>query len=143
MHKVQVLMHLEWRERLFLVEALAIVVAIRLGLWLAPFKKVRSRVNKVGQRSVDSRKRGVLPVDRIAWTIRAVSEYVPGATCLTQALSGQVLLARRGYPSRLHIGVSKKPRGELEAHAWLECDGQIVLGDHGYLAVYTPFPSLE
>ena len=143
MHKVRVFMHLEWRERLLLVEALAVVVAIRLGLWVFSFKKLRSWVARVGQRSMGSRNTGMLSVDRVAWTVRAVSEYVPGATCLTQALVGQLLLARRGYPARLHIGVSKKLRGELEAHAWLECDGQIVLGDHGYLALYTPFPFLE
>ena len=66
-----------------------------------------------------------------------------GATCLTQALSGQVLLARRRVPSHLHIGVAKSSTKKLNAHAWLECDGQIVLGDHGRLAAYVPFPTLE
>ena len=143
MHKVHVFMHLNWRERLLVVEALAIVVMVRLGLKLLPFQKLRALVNKAGQHRVGSRNSAAAPIDRVAWTVRAVSEFVPGATCLTQALSGQVLLARRGYPTCLHIGVAKERQDELAAHAWLECDGRIVLGDHGFLAVYAPFPSLE
>jgi len=128
---------------LLLVEALAAVVAIRLGLLLLPFRKLRSLARAAGQYPVGSLYANALPVERIVWTVRAVSEYVPGATCLTQALSGQVLLARRRYPTRLHIGVAKSSREGLSAHAWLEYDGQIVLGDHGGLAAYAPFPSLE
>ena len=143
MHKVHVFIDLDWRERLLLVEALVVVVMVRLGLWLLPFRRLRNLVSEIGQRSVRSHNAMVMSIDRIAWCVRAASQCVPGATCLTQALSGQVLLARRGYPTRLQIGVSKKSREELEAHAWLECDGQIVLGDHGFLEVYTPFPFLE
>jgi hypothetical protein len=143
MHQVRIFLHLEREERLLLLEALAVVVACRLGLWLLPFQKLRALVSEMGQRPIDSQTSNPLSVDRIAWAVRAVSQYVPRATCLTQALAGQVLLVRRGYPTCLRIGVTRKPREGLEAHAWLECDGRIVLGDHGFLAMYTPFPSLE
>ena len=143
MHQVQIYLHLEREERLLVLEALAVVVAVRLGLWLLPFQELRALVSEIGQRSIGSNSSTLLPVDRIAWAVRAVSQYVPRATCLTQALAGQVLLARRGRATRLRIGVSRKSRKNLEAHAWLECDGRIVLGDHGFLALYSPFPSLE
>jgi hypothetical protein len=142
-HKVRVFWNLDWRERLLLVEALAVVVAVRLGLWLLPFQKLRSLVRAAGRCPVDSHSANVLPVERIAWTVRAVGDFVPGATCLTQALAGQIMLARRSQPARLHIGVAKGSEEKLSAHAWLECDGRIVLGDHGYLSAYAPFPTLE
>jgi hypothetical protein len=73
----------------------------------------------------------------VAWAVRRVSHVVPGATCLTQALAAQLLLSRRGYASRLRIGVARAPGDRLRAHAWLESDGVVVLGGFGVEA-YTP-----
>jgi hypothetical protein len=143
MHQVQVFLHLTGQERLLVMEALVVVIAIRLGLWLLPFQKLRALVAEMGKRPTSTRRRHALPVDRVAWAVRAVSPFVPRASCLTQALAGQVLLDRRGYLTRLRIGVTKRSQEGLEAHAWLECQGQVVLGDHGFLAMYASFPSLE
>jgi hypothetical protein len=68
---------------------------------------------------------------------------VPGATCLSQALAAQTLFLRQGYPAELHIGVAKNETGQLEAHAWVESEGQVVIGDLQNLSRYTPLPSLE
>lgn len=73
----------------------------------------------------------------IAWAVRHVSRVVPGATCLTQALAAQLLLSRRGYASRLRIGVARAPGDGLRAHAWLESGGLVVIGG-SYLEAYTP-----
>ena len=81
-------------------------------------------------------------IDRIAWAVAVASRYVPMATCLTQALAGQMLLARWGHTAQLHIGVANGPGGNLEAHAWLESQGTIVIGDVGELSRYTPLLSL-
>lgn len=54
---------------------------------------------------------------------------MPGlGNCLVQALTGRILLQRRGIPSDLRIGVAKKNGERLDAHAWLECGGAVVLG---------------
>ncbi|MEE4235448.1 MAG: hypothetical protein V2I51_01870, partial [Anderseniella sp.] len=63
-HKVRVFMHLKWREKLFLAEGLAVVVAIRLGLWLLPFKKLKAWVSKIGQRHSHSRRSDLMSVER-------------------------------------------------------------------------------
>jgi transglutaminase superfamily protein len=76
-------------------------------------------------------------VQDVVWAVRRVSRAVPGATCLTQALAAQVLLSRRGYASRLRIGVAHAPGDGLRAHAWLESDGLIVLGG-APVEAYTP-----
>lgn len=67
-------------------------------------------------------------VRRIAASVRRVSRYVPAASCLTQALATEFLLARRGQISSLLIGVTKTEEGEFKAHAWLESDGKIIIG---------------
>jgi hypothetical protein len=70
----------------------------------------------------------VVAPDRIAWAVVVVSSYVPAASCLTQALAAQALLARRGCPAQLQIGVARGAHGQLEAHAWVEVAGQAILG---------------
>ena len=47
--------------------------------------------------------------------------------CLPQALAGRYVLARRGYGSRLSLGVADDHR-ELSAHAWLTSGGLFVCG---------------
>lgn len=70
-----------------------------------------------------------------------VSRYIPHTTCLVQALAVQVFLTRNGYSPQLNIGVAKTDSGQLQAHAWVECDGWLVLG--GYNAeCYTPLLSI-
>ena len=46
------------------------------------------------------------------------------ANCLKQSLVLWWLLGRRGIPSEIKIGVNKEGAGPLNAHAWVECDGQ-------------------
>jgi hypothetical protein len=82
-------------------------------------------------------------VERIAWAVGAASRYVPTATCLSQALAAQVLLARHGHPASLRIGVARGAAGRLEAHAWIESRGRIVIGGTADLARYTPLPALD
>ena len=59
-----------------------------------------------------------------------------------QALTAKTLLARAGQPAALRIGVAKKPDGHLEAHAWLESEGRIVVGHLRDLSRFSPLPPL-
>jgi hypothetical protein len=60
----------------------------------------------------------------------AAGRFVPGASnCLVRALATQTLLGRFGHRSDLRIGVRKAGDGGIAAHAWLECDGAVVVGD--------------
>ena len=67
------------------------------------------------------------PVERFVWAVRVASRYLPRTTCLTQALAAQALLASAGHESSIEIGVANDGQG-LEAHAWLTCRNQIVIG---------------
>ena len=60
--------------------------------------------------------------------VRTAARYVPGATCLTQALALQAMLTRHGYASSLHIGVEKGPDRAFGAHAWVRCGDEIMIG---------------
>lgn len=66
----------------------------------------------------------------VAWSVRTAARLVPGATCLTQASAGQLLLAQRGHSSivRLSLPVQSTAQGRLAPHAWLLADNTILLG---------------
>lgn len=86
-----------------------------------------------------------MPVNRIAWAVRTASAHLGETTCLMDALAAWAMLERRGYAAALRLGVrrSADTTAGLDSHAWVECDGQVVLGDTGRLAEYTVLPSLD
>lgn len=82
-------------------------------------------------------------MDRVAWAVTMASRCVPQATCLTQAIAAQLLLAWRGYPTHLRIGVAKGEGERFRAHAWVESHGRVIIGGSESLLRYTPLPSLK
>lgn len=77
--------------------------------------------------------------------VRAVtraSPHVPGATCLAQALAGWVMVRRRHAGAVVRLGVNRSATSELLAHAWLECNGERVIGGQSG-ADFTPFPPVS
>jgi Transglutaminase-like superfamily len=65
--------------------------------------------------------------EEICRAVEAAGGFLPGATCLAKARVGCAMLNRFGYPAEIRLGVLKK-LSELEAHAWVECGGMIVIG---------------
>jgi hypothetical protein len=116
-------------RRRFLV-ALPVVAAVRAALWVLPFGKLRSAIARIIRHRSGSLAPSPGGVDWIAWSVGSAARFVPRATCLTQALAGEVLLRCAGYPADVRIGVAKDPAGKLEAHAWVESGGRVVIGDH-------------
>jgi hypothetical protein len=116
-------MALHPQDRSLLLRALLLVAAVRACLFLLPFRTLQRLTANRNRRS-----RQIHPVARCAWAVRAASRYVPAATCLTQALAAQALLAEQGYDSRIEIGVTKDEHGRFRAHAWLVCGEEIVIG---------------
>ena len=101
------------------------IIFIRISLTILSFSKVK-KISKRFSRSNNNQKNN-LSIEDIIWSIHVVSTYVPRATCLTQAITAQILLYRHDHPSKLKIGVMKKD--DFEAHAWLEINNEIILGE--------------
>ena len=115
-------------RRALVVSAVWLVGAIRLGLWLVPFRFVHQSVERASKRAARRPPDAAQELNDIVWAVTAVSRRVPGATCLTQALAGRLLMSRAGIPTQLQIGVARGENGALTAHAWVESNGQIVIG---------------
>lgn len=73
-----------------------------------------------------------MPPEELADVVQAVervSRPFPRALpCLPRALATQLLLRRRGGGASLCFGVARDGDGPLTAHAWVELDGEILIG---------------
>ena len=126
-------------ERWLLLRAAVLVAGVRLALWTMPFRWVRFVLGtKMGAGPAVSPSLEAIRVTRLAWAVQAAARRVPGASCLTQALALQYLLAQTGERAEVHIGVAKDSARGFEAHAWLEHRGAILVGDNGELKRYAP-----
>src|SRR4051812_653050 len=95
---------------------------VRIALWVLPSRRLARFITV--RRDLPA----LLPSpERLEWTVRVASRVVPYATCLTQALALQRVLARHGYRSVVQVGVCNIG-GQFLAHAWVEHQGQTLLG---------------
>jgi hypothetical protein len=128
-------------QRRLAVRAVLTLAVVRVALLLLPLRtalRMTGRVRAAGAAGVDG------PTVRdIAQAVRRASRAIPGAACLPQALAGDILMARAGHDVEMRIGVGRHPERGFEAHAWLEHDGEVVLGELPDLARYSPMPSLQ
>jgi hypothetical protein len=143
MRRIAKLLRLPPSDRRLLMMSVFVLGAVRLGLWLLPFQTVRRLINSMTRSTNHPHQHDKIPIDAVTWAIGVASRSIPSATCLTQALAAQVLLVRHGYPAQIRIGVTKDLRGHLGAHAWVESQGRIVIGDLPNLAHYKVLSPLE
>ncbi|QSR85438.1 lasso peptide biosynthesis B2 protein [Methylacidimicrobium sp. B4] len=113
------LLHLGPRKLAALALAYPSLWTVRIGLRRLPFSRFRSLLARVSPA-------GLLPPLPLCWAIEALSRRLPWSSCLIQAAAGHLLLALSGTPSQLVIGV-RQHGAELEAHAWLESGGRVIL----------------
>lgn len=118
-------------RRCLLIRVALLLWATRLGLWLLPFQTLRRLLAKFAPGPTRVPGADGLSRESVVWAVETAARHMPLAnTCLTQALVAQVLLARRGYPALLRIGVVKGENDDLQAHAWVESGGEVVIGGY-------------
>lgn len=108
--------------------ALLAVLSARARLLLLPLARVRDWAAAPTRKTPDLHDPSLV-VAGVGRAVTAASACVPGGrNCLVRAIAVQGMLNGRGIASELRIGVSKSPAGQLDAHAWVECMGGIVIG---------------
>jgi hypothetical protein len=129
MKRLRKFFQLPWRKQRLLLKASVLLVVIRVGLALFPFAIFKRLLTRASGTPVRVRTSDRAFSEQIVWAVETASRHIPGTqTCLTKALTAQVLLHRRGYPAQVTIGVRKGSTRQLRAHAWLESQGQVVMG---------------
>lgn len=128
-------------EQIWLLVALQLVAVVRASLWLLPSSVSLRLVRRIAGAN-RARTIGHRPsLDRLTWAVEAASRRIPHASCLTQAVSAQLLLRHFGYSSQLCLGVARSAEGVFAAHAWVESHGRIIIGganSAGFTPLYAP-----
>jgi hypothetical protein len=115
-----------------LSEALLLLVFVRIGLRTTRYSRLRGWLGRMAR----VRRPTTSSVSEITWAVGAVGRRMTGTTCLAEALAVDTMLRRRGYQPLLRIGVRQGVHSLLDAHAWVECDGQVVMGEVPRLTDY-------
>jgi hypothetical protein len=123
-------------ERRLALSCIALTAAVRVGLWLLPFRMMqRVCADRGRRREVRGDQAGIQEIVR---AVRLASRYVPSATCLVQAFTTQILLGRYGHEGEVHIGVAIDAKLGFRAHAWVKHQGKVIVGGSEELECYSP-----
>jgi hypothetical protein len=130
------------RRSIFLAKIWLLEAAIRFALWVFPFAQVRRLVARLGRCRVRPGPGGRPRPEVMVRAVTLAARFIPRGSCLTQALTMEVLLRRAEFRPRLQIGLMRDAEGAVRAHAWIENEGRVVIGD-GARDQFEPLPTLE
>lgn len=129
MKRVSKALQLPRREIVLLARALLLVAIVRAAMLKLSIPRLRSLAKFLAGTAVGLPVETRPTAERIAWAVVAAGRRVPGGeNCLAQAVAAEALLTRFGYPNEFRIGARRSGNGELQAHAWLESQGQVLIG---------------
>jgi hypothetical protein len=101
---------------------------IKAGLSLLPFSIFRKFFHKLTSNQ-DVKEFSQDQIDVTVWAVDTAANLLPfELLCLPRALATKYLL-RRAPSLTLEIGVEINPAKKFEAHAWIEKNGTIIIGN--------------
>jgi hypothetical protein len=110
-------------------EALVVLWVVRIALALMNWKRIQRITVAIVRRLAPYPDNGSPEADaKLGRAIRRAAMLVPGAKCLAQATAAMLITARRGFRSRMTIGVKLGSLEAFGAHAWLETPNGIPVG---------------
>ena len=120
-------------ERKLFIEAFVNIEIIRLKLRLLPLKKIISHLEQGSEieTNIRSTKEQLQTAMNVGNAIELASNHTLFKTsCLIQALTAEVMLHKRDISGVILIGIlrSQKAGNSIEAHAWTQCNKEIITG---------------
>lgn len=143
MSKFRKLLSLSIQELLLLIITYSLLITVRLGLGLltlklVSFKSLQLLLRRLIQYLAWPRLQHIFTPQHIVRFVQVSARYMPGkAKCLAKALTTYLLMGCLGYSPQLRIGVLKDATGNFSAHAWIEHQGEVVIGQLNDLSSYT------
>ena len=112
------------------VEAMVLLLVVRLLLWLPPFRRVLTLL-RVAPGHESGGRRSAVEAGHVGRAIARAARWAPfRAVCLQQAFAAALMMRRRGLAATVHLGVAREPPGDdLTAHAWSRCGDIPVTGE--------------
>lgn len=124
-------LHLEAVQWRYLFESLVLLPIIDVSLRCLGYARTRSWLSRFSTRAKATINSHDSPdvARKIARMVSLAGRRSPWrTTCLRQGLLLWFFMARRGIRTELRLGVEKSVEGDLAAHAWVERDGQVLIG---------------
>jgi hypothetical protein len=136
MSRISKIFKLSWSDRRLLARSAFVMCAAVAAVRLLPAAyfaaALATRLPRVRNQSHTP--------ERIGWAASVAARYVPGASCLAQAVAARHLLERAGHIARINIGVAHDSVHGFQAHAWVEAEGRVLLGGADCAARYHTLP---
>lgn len=131
-NKLSRVRHMSGAERWLIAEAVFSLGAARAMILLVPFRWIAPWLERKPRGSGRPTEPDPVLTGSVRRAVTITANHVPwNAVCLPQAMAAKFMLARRGCPSTLHLGVARTGADALTAHAWLEAGNAIVVGERG------------
>lgn len=119
---------LSLREKWIFCRAAFSLLWIKTGLFFLPFATFRKFYHWLTSSPVS----GEMPekeIQEIVWAVNTAANVLPvQLLCLPRALATKFLM-RKASSVTLEIGIEINPGKAFEAHAWVEKNGRIIIGD--------------
>jgi hypothetical protein len=133
LRNIQKWLHLPKSDRSLFLQVFCLTGLVRAAVLVLPFRWIAVFLGEQGVES--SYQLGSLEKEagrKIGRAILRVSRHTPWESkCLVQAITGKILLRRRGINNTLYLGVNKESKGKMTAHAWLRAGDMIITGNMG------------
>ena len=123
---------LSWGERWLLIEALALLPLLSLGMRLLGLRRLHGTLAGLAPApgpAAAGGSAGLSQARAVATLVQRAARHSPlGSTCLTRSLVLWWLLRRRGIAGEVCMGVAKEA-AQFQAHAWVEYQGTVLNDD--------------
>ncbi len=121
-----------------------LVAGLQTALSLLPFRHVMRGVYRLARPRAPLAGTSQFDRDLAVWAVEASGRRLLSRNpCLPKALAVLILFRRGGADAELHVGVARESDGPVEAHAWVESGGEIVIGGDVAIESYTRLPGLD
>ena len=126
LQKLRSASRLSFMDWVLFIQAWGWLLLFDIGLRTRPFTELQAFAARLASRPMLSSGQieNILLSLRVA-VDRARYNHMYPMTCLRRALTLQRLLAKQGVSTELKIG-ARKDNGHLNAHAWIEYQGQTI-----------------
>ena len=113
------------QDWILLVQAWSLLLVIDIALRILPFRKVQGWIKPPHQTEISATQAERIIQRSSHFVDLATRHHLYPMTCLRRSLALQWLLSRGGLHTTLQFGV-RRENGNLQAHAWLEYQGQVI-----------------
>ena len=129
--KLRKAFHLSASDWLLILQASSWFAVVEFGLRVVKVKSLLAVLQSDKRDEREYGERVPANAERVAYCVALASRLHPlRPTCLKKALVLNTMVARGAVKVRVIIGAAKS-EGKLDAHAWLEHEGRIILGGLG------------